>query len=259
LGNDFSVAWRTLDAQFWGVPQRRRRIYLVADFDGECAGKVLFEYESVSGYSPQGFETWQDLITVVESGIGETGKCFVVENHAADSRVRIDESGVVQTLTSAMGTGGGNVPLVMKTAVIQNAIIGRDNNKSNGFGVSEDICFTPDTAGPHAVCSTSKNSFHTIMTEEVVSTLVASDYKDPPTVIDGFVIRRLTPTECARLQGFPDWWCEDVEKRSDSAEYKMWGNGVALPCVRFILAGIVWADKQADQTFKMKPSKKSLF
>lgn len=115
-------------------------------------------------------------------------------------------------------------------------------------------------------------------------TLVASDYKDLPTITEPpySVVRRFTPTECARLQGFPDWWCaelgtdepttEEIAKwrkifdtydtavngkpkkrsdakiaawlknpRSDAAEYKMWGNGVALPCVNFVLEGIAWA------------------
>lgn len=132
------------------------------------------------------------------------------------------------------------------------------------------------------VYSTSKNSYHTEAEENLANTLVASDYKDPPTVNSPeYIVRRLTPTECARLQGFPDWWCADLgtdeptdeelrfwkevfeihrkiiggavkpksEKQirtwlkkphSDSAEYKLWGNGVALPCVYFVLAGIVY-------------------
>ena len=60
LGDGYSVAWRQLDAQFWGVPQRRKRIYLVADFAGWSAGKILFESEGLSGYSPQGFRSWQE-------------------------------------------------------------------------------------------------------------------------------------------------------------------------------------------------------
>jgi len=134
--------------------------------------------------------------------------------------------------------------------------------------------------------SASKSSFFTTAEKELAGTLVATDYKDPPLVNDGsgmeFVVRRLTPTECARLQGFPDWWCEGLgmenptdeeiafwtevwethrkivgttdkpksrkqivkwlrDPHSDSAEYKMWGNGVALPCVYFVLSGIVWS------------------
>ena len=118
--------------------------------------------------------------------------------------------------------------------------------------------------------------------------MVATDYKDPPTVAEEpqYIVRRLTPTECARLQGFPDWWCADLgtenptdediaewrnifeinakalgkevkpktdnqirkwlkNPHSDSAEYKMWGNGVALPNVCFVLAGIVYYAQQS--------------
>ena len=135
----------------------------------------------------------------------------------------------------------------------------------------------------HPVYSTSKNSYHTQAEEDIVNTLVATDYKDPPTVTEEpyYIVRRLTPTECARLQGFPDWWCsalgtdepseEDIafwrdvfethravtgsaskpktdaqivkwlkDPHADSSEYKLWGNGVALPCVCFVLAGIVY-------------------
>lgn len=144
--------------------------------------------------------------------------------------------------------------------------------------------------GPGAVAiptySSSHASFFTCISEEVANTLTATDYKDPPIVNDfdvDYIVRRLAPNECARLQGFPDWWCaglgtdepsdEDIERwrrifeenraavgkvskpktdkqivkwlkkpHSDSAEYKLWGNGVALPCVLFVLAGIVWYD-----------------
>ena len=135
----------------------------------------------------------------------------------------------------------------------------------------------------HPLYSMSKTSLHTLAEENVVNTLVATDYKDPPTVSEDpyDIVRRLTPTECARLQGFPDWWCADLgtekpsdeglnfwhkvfktysevtgckmksdkqiakwlrDPHSDTAEYKMWGNGVALPCVWFVLCGIVWAN-----------------
>ncbi len=117
--------------------------------------------------------------------------------------------------------------------------------------------------------------------EELQPTLVSTG---PGAVKSGYTVRRLTPTECARLQGFPDWWCgglatekptdeelyfwykvfEEYRKvtrpeskpksskqvlkwlkdpYSDSAEYKMWGNGVALPCVFFVLAGIVYCSQ----------------
>jgi len=110
---------------------------------------------------------------------------------------------------------------------------------------------------------------------------VATDYKDPPLINSHARVRRLMPAECARLQGFPDWWCSGLATENpteedirfwqdvfethrkalgkttkpktrnqivkwllnpyrDSAEYKMWGNGVALPCVWFVLSGIAY-------------------
>ena len=133
------------------------------------------------------------------------------------------------------------------------------------------------------IYSSSKASYFTHADEGLANTLVATDYKDPPLVNDqdenGYIVRRLTPVECARLQGFPDWWCDGLETfepteeditywkdvfetfgnvvgkngvktdnqiikwlkdpYSDAAAYKLWGNGVALPCVYYVLSGIV--------------------
>ena len=160
-------------------------------------------------------------------------------------------------------------------------------NAQFGIAVEEEIEPTMVAKGPgavaHPVYTTSKNSYHTEAEKDVANTLVATDYKDPPTISEEpyYIVRRLTPTECARLQGFPDWWCDDLgtakpsdeelyywykvfetwrlatapdskpktskqikkwltDPYSDSAEYKIWGNGVALPCVVFVLSGIVY-------------------
>ena len=162
LGDGWSVAYRTLDAQHFGLAQRRKRLFLVADFAGQSAGKVLFKSEGLSRYSPESFRAWQRAAASSESGIG-TASCagriglnkpgeileaagfctehsanarsigyeeersptlragvvpaaIALENHPADSRVKISEDGKVQTLTSRCGTGGGNVPLVMDGA-----------------------------------------------------------------------------------------------------------------------------------------------
>ena len=436
LADDHSVAWRVFDAQYWGVPQRRKRIYLVADLAGQRAGKVLFESEGVSGYTPQGFRSWQGSAGAAEegahpAGIGTDGyngaidtvaatlgvncgmstgrngvmvlndqggqfmdvsedvtgtlrsqmsghppavlespDAIAVENHPTDSRVTVSADGKVQTLTSRMGTGGNNVPLVMKircgcegggkgpliqtdksatlatnndqtvfvptvygicakdsnamksdnpnsgfykaettrtidanggnpvcnqggmaVVAVQGSMIGRaDKNGPRGSGINEDVSFTLDATDRHAVAhpvySTSKSSYHTLAEENLVNTLVATDYKDPPIITEDpyYIVRRLTPTECARLQGFPDWWCAGLgtdepteddlsfwrevfethrqvtgsaakpktdaqlvkwlkDPHADSAEYKLWGNGVALPCVCFVIAGIVYYDQ----------------
>lgn len=74
LGDGWSLAYRVFDAQYWGVPQRRARIYLVADFAGESAGEVLFKSEGVSGYTPQGFRAWQETAGGAEKSSGTSGK-----------------------------------------------------------------------------------------------------------------------------------------------------------------------------------------
>lgn len=547
LGNGWSVAYRVFDAQYWGVPQRRARIYLVADLAGGSAGEVLFKSEGVSGYTPQGFRAWQGTAGGAEKGAGETGgrsdtgggtlcvncqgtsgvgiteekalalvaqdhgnhpavlaagfstehsakarsigyeeevsptlragvvpAALSVENHPTDGRVKIREDDTCQTLCSRAGTGGNNVPLVAEPVTLkirsgcegggkgalwqrdmsatlgthndqtlfqpevkafgvcskhsnammsdnphsgfyeattsrtldrsggnsvtsnqggicvvapapetfdvrftsdgtknarghcypteisrcldtseanpdsnhggiavvapeayslQGSMIGRaDENGPQGNGINEDVCFTLNTTDRHAVAApepsftisrdnhfavsedvsvtavargpatvaapadhycTSKNSHHTVAAHEQANTLVASDWKDPPLVNDlpndepVYIVRRLTPVECARLQGFPDWWCADLaipeptdadivfwsevwetwrqvtnpkgkpktEKQirkwladpyTDSAEYKLWGNGVALPCTYFVLSGIAWAAQNSE-------------
>ena len=173
---------------------------------------------------------------------------------------------------------------------LDRAAFNQGRNALFDFAVTEEVEPTMVAKGPGAVAapaySSSKASFFTETAEETANTLVATDYKDPPLVNDSdgmeYIVRRLTPTECARLQGFPDWWCSDLgtehpsdaeiyewykifetyrritgtsgkpksdkqirkflkDPHSDSAEYKMWGNGVALPCVYFVLSGIAWA------------------
>ena len=552
MGDGWSVAYRVLDAQYWGVPQRRARIYLVADFAGGSAGEILFKSEGLYGYTPESFCSWEGTAGSAEEGTGETGgrtntgsgtycvntqgnsgvgitegkslalvaqdhgnhpavlhalgidgynaavtddtaatlgvncgmstgrngvlqaagfstehsakarsigyeeevsptlragvvpAALSVENHPTDGRVKIREDETCQTLCSRAGTGGNNVPLVAEpitlkiragcsgggkgpiwqtdksatlgtnndqtlfqpeikafgvcskhsnamlsdnphsgfyeattsrtldqsggnavssnqggicvvvpapetydvrftsegtknarghcyptqisrcldtggqnpdgnhggiavvenepeTYALQGSMIGRaDKNGPQGDGINEDVCFTLNTSDRHAVAApdadhycTSKNSHHTVAAHEQANTLVASDWKDPPVVNDVpnaepvYIVRRLTPVECARLQGFPDWWCSDLaipdpsdeeiafwtevwetwrqvtnpngkpktEKQirkwladpyTDSAEYKLWGNGIALPCAHFVLSGIAWAAENSE-------------
>ncbi|TKC16221.1 DNA cytosine methyltransferase [Robertmurraya kyonggiensis] len=547
MGDGWSVAYRTIDAQYFGVPQRRRRIYLVADFADGCAGEILFESEGLSrdftpsgspwqrtagnaknrsgktgdsiiclndqggrvmsvskditatlraeehghqpcvmqssgfctehsaksrsvGYEEErsptlrtgvvpgavmsfepgaasrvGGHTDENLSGSLRANMGDNQTAVVIENHPTDSRVKLSEDNKIQTLTSRMGTGGGNVPLIMNTpktlkirsgcegggkgaliqddksatlgcnndqtvfvptaygicsdksnsmqssnphsgiyeadtsrtidanggnpgcnqggiavVALQGSMIGReDKNGPQGSGIDEDVSFTLNTADRHAVAYAMTTGAYAQVEEDKAPTLLSRDYKDAPvvtqpsygidraafnqgqnalykptideeqqptltakgpgavaqpasfypqmkaesqcyrqdgtsnTIINGtnpgyqnglvepdYIVRRLTPTECARLQGFPDDWCDDLgtenptedeisfwtevwethrkiigkskkpktrnqiikwlnNPHSDSAEYKMWGNGVALPCVCFVLTGIV--------------------
>ena len=481
VGDGYSVAFRVFDAQLWGVPQRRKRIYLVGDFAGGSAGKILFESEGVSGYSAEGFRAWQGAARHTEEGAGAAGgirgrvtclcdqggqRMDVVEDTACTLRAEahhppcvLESAGfctehsarargigyeeeasptlragtvpaavmfenhsqatrytgpleTAPTVSATYGMGGNNQPFVaepdtpktmkvragksgggkgilvqedksatlscnndqtvfvpmqaygicskdsnaMKSdnphsgfyeadtsrtldanggnpgcnqggiavVAVQGSMIGRkDKNGPQGSGVNEGVSFTLDAVDRHAVAyptyCTSKNSHFTRAEEELANTLVATDYKDPPVINDvqtasgkdvfgtisasmgskqwlgnqeafsgdyhimepDYIVRRLTPTECARLQGFPDWWCAGLETESpteeemafwrevfethrkimgtskkpktdrqivkwlknphsDSAEYKMWGNGIALPNAYFVLAGIVY-------------------
>ncbi len=535
MADDYSVAWRVLDAQYFGVPQRRRRIYLVADFNGQCAGKILFESEGLSGYFTKsstagktaagdaeegagaagfgtdgyngaidrvaatlgvncGMSTGRNGVMVLNDQGGErmdvtedvtctlraeahhppvvtdaAGFCTehsaksrsigyeeetsptlragvvpaaVFENHSQDTQYT-GPLDVAPTVMSTYGTGGNNQPFVVDTpktlkirsgcegggkgALVQDnksATLGchndqtlfvpkvygvcskdsnamKSDNPNSGFyeaetsrtldgnggnpscnqggmavvcvdmgggkssvnvsekqsptlaathggepviavegngarpshqgkGYSEDaVSFTLNTTEQHAVAygidraafnqgmnaqfgisvekeveptivakgpgavaqpvySTSKNSYHTEAEEDIANTLVATDYKDPPTVSEEpyYIVRRLTPAECARLQGFPDWWCTGLETEdptecdiafwreifqsysdatgckmktdpqivrwlkqpySDSAEYKMWGNGICVNCGAFVLSGIVYYDRLFGQ------------
>jgi len=182
-----------------------------------------------------------------------------------------------------------------KAYALQGSMIGRDDkNGPQGDGINEDVSFTLNTVDHHAVaapasedatyCATT-GSFMTVEKEKS-HTLMARDYKDPQIINDTpndepvYIVRRLTPVECARLQGFPDWWCSELaipdptpeelsywvdvwntwqkingkkpktdkqvrrwlaDPYKDASEYKLWGNGVSLPIVFFVLSGIVWA------------------
>lgn len=417
LDDGYSLAWRILDAaQGWGVAQRRKRIFAVLDLDGQCAGKVLFESEGVSGYTPPGGEARKGIAPGAESGAGAAGERvsaggFCTEHSAdsrgigyederaptlragvvpgvaidfnpTDSRIRLKEEDICQTLCSRMGTGGNQVPLVFGISsdqshamlsenphagvyeadtsrtldcsggspacnqggmlvvapsekpcyCIQGSMIGRkEQNGPQGDGINREVAFTLDTVDRHAVYAMTTGSF-TQLDEEKSPPLMARDYKDPPVVgkdepayaldracfsagenaqysmnvgeekaptlvAEGpgavaapaeYLVRRLTPGECCRLQGYPDGWCENLESpapsnkeadrweaifeewrtamdgktkpkthrqiirwlqnpHTDSAEFMAYGNSVAVPCVFFVLAGIVWAMEEGEQ------------
>lgn len=177
----------------------------------------------------------------------------VYENHSQDTRYT-GPLDTAPTVSSTYGTGGNNQPFIVSDSAVHGIAWNAYNQGRNG-------------------------RFSPTFDEELQPTLVA---KGPGAIQRGYTVRRLSPTECARLQGFPDWWCAGLETEqpteadiafwteawethrriagkstkpksrnqiikwlqhphSDSAEYKMWGNGVALPCVFFVLAGIVWS------------------
>lgn len=119
MGKDYSVAWRVLDAQYWGVPQRRRRIFLVADLAGASAGKILFESGGLSGYSAESFCAWQRAAAAAESSAGISGRdCLndCVENHAI--MLRYKPSYTLKIHCGCEGGGKGALVQLDKSATL---------------------------------------------------------------------------------------------------------------------------------------------
>ena len=167
---------------------------------------------------------------------------LVYENHGIDSRYTGPHR-VAPTMSARYGTGGNNVPLVEQEPVFcitGNAIDRQPKNGGNGIGYQQDIAYTLTATDHHAVFS--RQRVDVFKDGEVVSTQSARQHKDATDlVLQGTgrpkLIRRLTPLECERLQGFPDNWTA-IPGASDSARYKALGNSVAIPCVDYVLHGI---------------------
>ena len=194
---------------------------------------------------------------------------LVFENHGIDARYTGPHK-VAPTMSARYGTGGNNVPLVEQEPVFcitGNAIDRQPQNGGNGIGYQEDIAYTLTATDHHAVfsrqrvdvfkddevASTESARQHKDATDlvyqETVGALTSSDRKGPNSqyvgqdklVVEGpLLIRRLTPLECERLQGFPDGWT-DLPGASDYSRYQALGNSVAIPCVEYIMRGIAMA------------------
>jgi len=136
MGDGYSLAWRTLDAQFWGVPQRRRRCFIVLDFNGERAGEILFNEPRLCGYTSPFGGQWQRVAGNIEDSAGNSSDghlAIAIESHPHDSRIKLSKNGTVQTLTKRMGTGGNNVPLVLKEKNAQAHLFGICSQNSNSM------------------------------------------------------------------------------------------------------------------------------
>ena len=356
-GDGWSLAYRILDAQFWGVPQRRRRIYLVLDLGGERAREVLFERKGLRGYFAEGRTPWESITGDAAYGSG-TADCeadcvtHMVLDDQGGSRISVREDGKVPTLRAETH---GNLPCVMSFDARGNGdgstistITGDHNNRVtdytslvcepvvyNGENITSPLNKTnPQPGDPsHTIGTDSRNylvqpaatfamqAFGDYKESDVASGLKARDYKDATDLVCGvdcrnateypelngclqakpnggfsancnqiirvrYTVRRLTPTECARLQGFPDGWGHPDHKENftedeyqfwlsvrnthaeingktmkyytpeqmlawynklhtDSSEYRLWGNGIALPCALYVMQGI--ADVCGDQ------------
>ena len=458
MGDGYSIAWRVFDAQYWGVPQRRRRIALVADFGGQSAGEILFERDGLRRNFTESKKAWQGIAGYLAESIGEAGehigfdmynqsitgdkartlKCpiggddipcvfssepityngenltsplnkqdpkpgdpchtlgtdprnyaLIPQQYSVDfgrtaDRIQMNADKSVtllgevggagaktglyclpvinrpipiqdQAISNGSGNGLGigkeNDPMYTLMADTQHGIayslqgnmIGReDHNGPQGSGVNEDVSFTLNTTDRHAVCYDCRNfkanskvsgtlqaksnggqslnyinpvcvekntfrmeAFGQHSESDKDSCLKSRDYKDATDLIADmieYIVRRLTPLECSRLQGFPDWWCDGLqvenpteedlafwrevfethreivtgaskaktdkqiikwleEEPNDGAMYKMWGNGIALPCFLYVTEGIKEIlertpnDKTTDNGHEDSPSR----
>ena len=172
---------------------------------------------------------------------------LVFDNHGQDSRFRGPVQ-TAQTVSSFFGMGGNNTSLVEQEAdaicITGNTVDRQPQNGGNGLGCQDDLAYTLTATDRHAVYS--RQRVDDFRHNDVASTQSARQYKDATDLICqqaeacAHLIRRLTPLECERLQGFPDGWT-DIPGASDSARYKALGNSVAIPCVEFIMSRIATA------------------
>lgn len=266
-GDGWSIAWRTHDSQYWGVPQRRRRISVVADFGGDTASEIQFDGESVSGDIAESGAAGERSAEDAESGFnpavrdvttyclqgngidradtaGCNGKgrredaCYTLNTidrpavvapavaldmtHACDVIRECGEQ--VPALQARMGTGGNQVPLTY----------GIGNGQANEASImAEEVSQTLNTM----------HDAQAVMCEDVSHALrakAACAYREDAETypVQNMVVRRLTPLECTRLQGYPDGWVDigdwtdekgKKHKDADSPKYKALGNSIALP------------------------------
>lgn len=241
LGYGFS--YRVLDAQNFGVAQRRKRVFVVGYLgDWKPSAKVLFEPESLSRDFKQsrkkGQETAKCLTTRIRNDF-ET-ESFVYENHGTDSRIK--EIAISPTVTARWGTGGNNVPLA-----VQGNLIGRDAGGPQGIGVSDsNTMYTLTKTDVHAVATgfnvNARPDEMKFLTEQA-NTLTTSQNSG---LIQNMAVRRLTEVECERLQGFPDNYTNIKENCPSGARYKALGNSMAVPVMKWIGERIDDYEKQSN-------------
>lgn len=257
-GNGWSLAWRQFDSQYWGVPQRRKRIALVVDFAGRRAGEILFERESLPGRPDQSIPTWKEAART--AGNRPAGNDRMVE-HATPINMQIATRYKALGERTGLGIGQENDPAYTLQAGHEHGVcycisgntVDRETNQ-NGTGVRENGSFTVNTVDRPAVAleyqcepnhcagfayKAGAKAGGTGFEIEKSGTLYAE--RHDAAVIEKttqWIVRRLTPTECERLQGYPDGWTDIGEwvdtkgkkhKPADSPRYKALGNSIALP------------------------------
>lgn len=256
----WSIAWRVHDAQFWGTAQRRKRIAVVADFNGLCAAEVLFEREGLRGYFEQGEETRGGFANTVRRSANETGGPISYgfePGHSQRLSFNFSEE-KSPCLRANMGDNQASA-----------AIFGQ----SSFGGFSESVAMLKAKGGDYGGGSENLCVFGT----DVVGAIYSEDHRGAN---NGFVsqnklritgtgVRRLTPLECERLQGFPDGWTDIGEwtdtkgkihkESSDAARYKALGNSIAVGYANNASGFWCWLLKRISAQYERNATLGSLF
>lgn len=274
MGDGYSIAWRTLDAQYWGVPQRRKRIFLVANFRGGRAPEILFKREGLRGDFKSCGKARERASAAAESCFRVSGFAAGFKGGAGSKAGNIGYSERVSPTLQA----GQDTHCLCETLIFDSTQITSKTNGSNpkinapchtlaatsspvvvlndqgGDFISVDYGVAPTLRAEakgnepcviseqiysldRAAFNQGKNAKYDFSVQENTSQTIVARGSGAVANIDKIVVRRLMPVEEARLQGFPDWWCADVPHK-DTPEYRMWGNGVALPCVLYVMEGV---------------------
>lgn len=267
----YGLAWRVLDAQFFGVAQRRRRVFVIGHLGDGRAADVLFELEGLRGDHPSSREKRAQLARA--AGIGAAGACWGIAGNVVNRAeangghqlgvVNPDENGMFTCTTAdryavafaanqrgevRLQGGDGDVFGALPTAwsgkQAQGVAYGmayKAGAKAQAYPFDEELHPTLSVSRHDASClCMASGQANAEIGRDVANAQAARQHKDPQIVSDGCVMRRLTPRECERLQGFPDNWTRipwrgrPAEESPDAPRYKAMGNSMAVPVMRWI-------------------------
>ena len=249
-GKGIECAWRILDAQYWGVAQRRRRLFLIADFRGKLSAKILFKPESVSRDIEESESAKKESAVGIKASIGKSSKIYDITNSHSSEVICIPIND-----KATRYKGGG--------------LTRKNDGAGNGLGIGKngDPAPTLTRADRHAIFRTYSFQRSTNMMENKKShTLSKRDYKRATDLVVKEIenpemipqVRKLTPLECERLQGLPEQWTLIADEScTDSARYRAIGNGMAQPCPDFIIKSMV-RELKLEELKKSKENDKNV-